>query len=123
MTPIKTPISINIVKSNFLASKLSRLAILVPVIGSGFIFAAPVQVNAGTYSCIYGESLNDPTCTTFAYICTDVDDGVGTSFPGGQTCDVPDKAKGRDINKLRKYSRPTRRNTRRLKSTKSAIAR
>ncbi len=110
-------------KSYSLASMLSQLAVLVPVIGSGFIFAAPVQVNAKTYSCIYGEALNDPNCTIFALICNASDKNTGTSFPGGQTCDIPDKAKGREINKLRKYSRPTRRNTRRLKTTASTRSR
>ena len=103
-------------KSNSL-SLLLQFAILVPAIGSGFMFAAPVQVNAKTWMCIYGEALNDPKCTTFAAICNAGDKNTGTSFPGGQTCEIPDKASSRDANKLRKYARPTPRNVRRLKST------
>ena len=99
-------------KSNSLATKLFQLAVFVPVIGSGFIFAAPGQVNAKTWSCIYGEALNDPKCTVFAAICNLDDDNVGTSFPGGQTCETPYKANSRDVDtKLRQLFRPTRRRT------------
>ena len=108
-------------KSSLLVKNLFRIAALIPLIVPGFMLA-PASVNAGTHRCIYGEDSVDDDCEFFAFMCNSLD-GVGTSFPGGQICDLPSNASSRNINKLRQLSSPKRRKARSMQSVPSGNSR